>query len=116
MTSRDFAYWMQSLFEVAEMTTFNKKQTEIIKRHLAMVFVHEIDPSMGNEEHQGKLNSIHNPDVVVSNSSTSPTTVQEALELLDTQLSPKPPILPSRPDFLNMQFTTANGQILTARC
>lgn len=45
MTSRDFCYWMQSLFEVAELKTLNEKQMETVRCHLAMVFIHEIDPS-----------------------------------------------------------------------
>lgn len=31
-----------------------------------MVFYHEIDPSYGDKEHQGKLQSIHNPSQVTS--------------------------------------------------
>ena len=60
MTSRDFAYWLQGYFEVSEPNTINEKETAMIKKHLALVFKHEIDPSMGNEEHQNELNSIHN--------------------------------------------------------
>mgnify|MGYP003325478949 CR=1 FL=1 len=60
MTSRDFCYWLQGLFEVSEVTELNSKQVEIIKNHLAMVFVHEIDPSFGGKEKQDKLNTIHN--------------------------------------------------------
>lgn len=37
------------------------EQTTVIRRHLDMVFVHEIDPSMGPQSHQDKLNEIHNP-------------------------------------------------------
>lgn len=60
MTSRDFAYWLQGYLEVSEPKMINEKETAMIKKHLALVFEHEIDPSMGNEEHQNKLNSIHN--------------------------------------------------------
>ena len=42
MQSRDFVYWLQGYFEIA-----------------ALVFVHEIDPSMGDKAQQGKLNAIH---------------------------------------------------------
>ena len=59
MTSRDFCYWLRASFELMKAKSFDEEQTEIIKNHLAMVFIHEIDPSMGNKEHQGKLNSIH---------------------------------------------------------
>lgn len=59
MTSRDFAYWLQGLFELSEVTELNKTQTELIKKHLNMVFYHEIDPSMGDSAHQGKLSALH---------------------------------------------------------
>lgn len=61
MTSRDFAFWLQGLFELDNPTTINEKQTELIKKHLSLVFKHEIDPSMGNQAHQDALNEIHNP-------------------------------------------------------
>lgn len=61
MTSRDFAYWLQGFFEVADAKTITAEQTKTIKKHLALVFKHEIDPSMGNEEHQAELNQIHKP-------------------------------------------------------
>ncbi len=60
MTSRDFAYWMQGLFELSDPKSLDEKQTALIKQHLAMVFEHEIDPSMGNEAHQSALDAIHN--------------------------------------------------------
>lgn len=60
MTSRDFAYWLQGLFELENPKTLNANQTALIKKHLAMVFKHEIDPSMGEEQHQNELNAIHN--------------------------------------------------------
>ncbi len=59
MTSRDFCYWAQGFFEVSGAETITKEQTEIIKKHLALVFKHEIDPSMGDQSHQEALNNIH---------------------------------------------------------
>jgi hypothetical protein len=59
MTSRDFAFWLQGFFEVANPSTIGSKETELIKKHLALVFKHEIDPSMGDQEHQDGLNLIH---------------------------------------------------------
>lgn len=56
MTSREFVYWLQGVFEVAEPKTLDAKQTELIRRHLALVFTHEIDPSYPNKE---KLDAIH---------------------------------------------------------
>lgn len=59
MTARDFCYWLQGLFELGKPTELNSEQTELIQRHLALVFVHEIDPSAGSIEHQAVLNAIH---------------------------------------------------------
>lgn len=59
MNSRDFVYWLQGLFELGDPKELNEKQTNLIKRHLNMVFYHEIDPSMGDKEHQGKLQALH---------------------------------------------------------
>ena len=44
-----------------EKGDMNEKQVEILKNHLAMVFVHEIDPSFGDQKKQDKLNNLHNP-------------------------------------------------------
>lgn len=60
MTPRDFCYWLQGIFEVGELKTLNEKQTDLVKRHLNLVFVHSIDPEAGGPEIQAKLNSIHN--------------------------------------------------------
>jgi hypothetical protein len=60
MTSRDFAFWLQGYFEIENPNTINEEKTEAIKRHLSLVFRHEIDPSMGNEKHQEELNEVHN--------------------------------------------------------
>lgn len=62
MTSRDFCYFLQGLFELGNPKTLNAKQVDLIKRHLAMVFYHEIDPSAGDEKEQEKLNAIHAGD------------------------------------------------------
>ena len=84
MTSRDFAYWLQGLFELADPKTLNEKQTELIKRHLNLVFIHEIDPSYSDDpEVQAKLQAIHDgttlrvgpdPDVRIVNND-DPSTV-----------------------------------------
>lgn len=60
MTSRDFAYWMQGLFEIGDVKTLNEKQVEIIKNHLKLVFFHEIDPSYTKDKKvQETMQSIH---------------------------------------------------------
>lgn len=64
MKSRDFVYWLQGYFEIMNdppgvVGALSGKQVEIIKRHLAMVFKHEIDPSAGSTAHQVELNELH---------------------------------------------------------
>lgn len=61
MKSTEFCYWLQGLFEVAEPETLNAKQVDLIRRHLNMVFLHEIDASYPpgqlealNATHSGK--------------------------------------------------------------
>ena len=49
MTSRDFAFWLQGLMEVANPTTLNEQQVAVIKQHLALVFAH--DPQMKAPAH-----------------------------------------------------------------
>jgi len=61
MTSRDFAFWLQGFFEITEPTDISSVQTEMIKAHLKLVFVHEIDPSYTNDQKkQEEMNKIHN--------------------------------------------------------
>jgi hypothetical protein len=60
MTARDFAYWLQGYFEIhGKAESLTPQQVEMIKRHLALVFQHEIDPSFGDEQTQQTLNNIH---------------------------------------------------------
>lgn len=67
MTSRDFAFWLQGFFELQSagrpsgMTQpmgLSPEQSETIRRHLSLVFKHEIDPSFPAEQ-QAALNHIH---------------------------------------------------------
>jgi hypothetical protein len=82
MKSRDFAYWLQGFFEVSDAETITKEQTTMIKKHLNLVFKHEIDPSMGDEKHQAELNSIHNQF-------SFPETEEEAIAKWGKKPSPK---------------------------
>lgn len=56
MTSQEFCYWLQGLFELANPDRLDVRQTDLIKRHLNMVFIHEIDPKYPEKE---TLNSVH---------------------------------------------------------
>ncbi len=61
MTSRDFCFWLQGFFELngSDLKKLGPVQVEMIKRHLALVFIHDIDPSMGSQEQQDHLNAVH---------------------------------------------------------
>ena len=61
MKSQEFCYWLQGLFECSEppVTQLSARQTELIKRHLALVFKCDIDVKYVNREeaqaiHDGK--------------------------------------------------------------
>lgn len=49
MTSRDFCYWLQGHFEISKCERMDKTQLAMVKRHLTLVFKHEIDPSYGED-------------------------------------------------------------------
>lgn len=59
MTSRDFCYWLQGYIEIGGGSPLTEFQMNVVKRHLDMVFEHEIDPSHGPAEHQAKLSAMH---------------------------------------------------------
>lgn len=61
MTSRDFAFWLQGFFELTNQKTLDEKQVDMIKKHLNLVFVHEIDPSLDNGDSKkvNYYNDIH---------------------------------------------------------
>jgi hypothetical protein len=62
MKSRDFCYWLQGFFELTECPHgLSTDRTETIKRHLALVFEHEIDPSIdgGDPATKAKLDATH---------------------------------------------------------
>ena len=46
MTSRDFCYWLQGYFEISKAPMIGFEEADIVKRHLALVFLHEIDPEI----------------------------------------------------------------------
>lgn len=65
MTSRDFCYWLQGYFEISKQISLDGQpiltdaQVVNIEKHLALVFIHEIDPSAGGPAEQAKLNAAH---------------------------------------------------------
>lgn len=69
MNSRDFCFWLQGFFELREndqdgcVKSINAREALLIAKHLNLVFAHEIDPSMGDNTHQEKLNDIHSGNI-----------------------------------------------------
>lgn len=65
MQSRDFCFWLQGFFELSAKSNagcaLSVHQVNLIRSHLGLVFAHEIDPAMGDESHQEKLNDLHKP-------------------------------------------------------
>ncbi len=64
MKSTEFCYWLRGYFElrrgdVQSGMSLTYEQVELIEKHLALVFKHEIDPSYGPLSHQNQLNRIH---------------------------------------------------------
>lgn len=51
MTSRDFAYWLMGFFELNQPNkALTEEQVKVIKNHLKLVFLHEIDPSYSDNK------------------------------------------------------------------
>lgn len=61
MTSRDFCYWLQGYFEISHSPMLNDDQANVVKRHLALVFIHEINPSIPDPK--GTLQATHDGTV-----------------------------------------------------
>ena len=59
MTSRDFCFWLQGFFEISDDRFLDEDQCRRVKQHLALVFKHEIDPSIGPAPHQADLSDLH---------------------------------------------------------
>ena len=60
MTSKDFAYWLQGFFEIAEEKEITPRQVEIIKNHLKLVFYYDIDKSYGVDQKTSEtMQAIH---------------------------------------------------------
>lgn len=68
MKASEFCYWLQGFFEIRNAgingggvgdKTIDALQVEVIERHLALVFAHDLDPQQGTPEHQAELQAIH---------------------------------------------------------
>lgn len=65
MNSVDFCFWLQGHFEISNNKNMTAAQVEVIKRHLDLVFVHEIDPLRESETSTpaSVLNATHGNDM-----------------------------------------------------
>lgn len=61
MKATEFCYWLQGMFEINPTKSLTEVQTDIVKRHLQMVFFHDIDKSYPQEQ-QGILQQLHGTD------------------------------------------------------
>lgn len=68
MKTTEFCYWLQGFFEIDSVGSPNAvglspAQVDMIKRHLNLVFQHDIDPSYGPPEKQAQLQATHDGEV-----------------------------------------------------
>ncbi len=61
MNSIDFCFWLQGYFELNGQAKVSDEQAEIIKNHLNLVFLHEIDPLREKQTtaKPNDLNAVH---------------------------------------------------------
>lgn len=72
MKASEFCYWLQGYFEISKDDAITKEKVDIIKNHLSMVFVHDLDPKQQKElaaslkisekDAEELLNKLHRPD------------------------------------------------------
>ena len=85
MKSTEFCYFLQGLFELSDVKTLNEQQVQMIKNHLKLVFLYDIDPLYTDDKnlqhifqniHDGKEpfnglsvkpNIISNPNNIINN-------------------------------------------------
>ncbi len=60
MTSRDFCYWLQGALELSPDMALTPAQMLVVRAHLNLVFIHEID----TPDPTGKLQATHDGEGV----------------------------------------------------
>jgi len=55
MKASEFCYWLQGYFEISDKSALTIDQGEMVKRHLGLVFKHELDAP----DPTGDLQAIH---------------------------------------------------------
>ena len=63
MKAAEFCYWFQGYMEIAGEQALEqglgKEQLDVVRRHLSLVFKHELDPTHGDAKHQAELQAMH---------------------------------------------------------
>jgi len=59
MLPSDFCIWLKSVLDGRKSGALTPEETALVREKLSTVFRHEIDPQMGDEDHQALLNKIH---------------------------------------------------------
>lgn len=59
ITSGEFCCWLATFLDDRRNVSLTAEETETIRHRLSAVFLHEIDPEMGDKAHQALLNKIH---------------------------------------------------------
>jgi len=57
MTATEFTYWLQGFMEIQDPEKLDKKQTQIIKDHLALVFNKKTPNRMEENDQNSQLNN-----------------------------------------------------------
>lgn len=71
MKSTKFCYWLQGLFEINKANELNIKQTDLVRKHLKMVFVHEKENSQHFDFCKGLHGYLSYSDVASIDESTT---------------------------------------------
>ena len=91
MKSTEFCYWLQGLFEINKTIELNPKQTELVKKHLKMVFVHEKENSQHFDFCKGLYGYLSYSDIASIDESTTikmKTKLDSLFEHVVNQYSP----------------------------
>lgn len=57
--AHDFCIWLRQFLDTRKARPLTDAETAAIRRKLSEVFVHDIDPAMGDAADQAMLNRIH---------------------------------------------------------
>jgi hypothetical protein len=59
ISTRDFCIWLRQFLGTGAPHALTRAETAAIRQRLSEVFIHEIDPAMGDAAHRTMLDRIH---------------------------------------------------------